>query len=145
MIKIFVSAVIEVTADEVWTVIRDFNNISNWHPLVERSTIEGGRPSDAVGCIRNYHLTDGVQVREQLLSLSDYNYSFSYAIIESGLDLDNFIAELKLTPVTLNNWTFCEWTAEFKTAPGKEQEKANFVSHEVFKVGFDGLKKHLEG
>ena len=145
MIKVFVSAVIEATADEVWAVVRDFNDIPSWHPLVARSTIEGGRPSDAVGCIRSYHLTDGARVREQLLSLSDYNYSFSYAIIESGFDFNNFMAELKFTPVTDGNRTFGEWTAEFETAPGKENEIANFISRDIFQAGFDGLKKHLEG
>ena len=83
--------------------------------------------------------------REELLSLSDYDYSLSYAIIESVLDLDDFVAELKFTPVTDGNRTFCEWTAEFETKPGKEREIANFISRDIFQAGFDGLKKHLGG
>ena len=144
MKKIFVSSVIKANADEVWAVVRDFNNLPTWHPLVARSTIEGGRPSDAVGCIRSYHLDDGTRIREQLLSLSDYDYSLSYAIIESGLDLENFIAQLKFTPVTEDNQTFAEWSAEFETAPDSEQEIARFVSQDLFQGGFDGLKRHLK-
>ncbi len=145
MNKVFVSSVIEAKAEEVWAVVRDFNDMPSWHPRVDRSTIEGGRPSDAIGCIRSYHLTDGTRIREQLLSLSDYDYSFSYAIIESGLHLDNFVAELTLTPVTDTNRTFGQWTAEFEAAPGKEQEMAGFISREVFQAGFDGLKKRFGG
>ena len=145
MSKVFVSSVIEAKADEVWAVVRDFNDMPSWHPLVARSTIEGGRPSDAIGCIRSYHIADGTRIREQLLSLSDYDYSFSYAIIESGLDLDNFVAKLKFTPVTDGNRTFGEWSSEFETTPGKEQEMASFISRDVFQGGFDGLKKHLGG
>ena len=145
MIKVFVSSVIDASADQVWALVRDFNDLPSWHPLVDRSSIEGGRPSDAVGCIRSCHLTDGRRIREQLLSLSDYDLSFSYAIIESGLDLENFVAELKLTPVTDGNRTFGQWSAEIETAPGKEQEMASFISCDVFQAGFDGLKKHLGG
>ena len=140
MIKVFVSSVIDAPADEVWAVVRDFNDMPSWHPGIARSSIEGGRPSDAVGCIRSLYLKDGVRVREQLLSLSDFDYSFSYAIIESGLDVSNYIAGLKLTPVTDGNRTFVEWNAEFETPRGKEQEMAGLISREVFQAGFDALK-----
>ena len=143
MVKVFISSAIQAPADKVWAVVRDFNDMPSWHPLISRSTIEGGRPSDSIGCIRTLTLTDGVQVREQLLSLSDFDYSFSYAIIESGLDVHNYVAGLKLTPVTDGNHTFAEWTAEFETTPGSEQEMADQIGNGVFQAGFDALKKQL--
>ena len=143
MVKVFVSSVIQAPADKVWPVVRDFNDMPSWHPLISRSTIEGGRPSDSIGCIRTLTLTDGVQVREQLLSLSDFDYSFSYAILESGLDVNSYVAGLKLTPITDGNHTFAEWTAEFETTPGSEQEMADQIGNGVFQAGFDALKKHL--
>jgi hypothetical protein len=145
MIKVFVSSVIPAPAEKVWAVLRDFNDMPSWHPLISRSTIEGGRSSDCVGCIRCLTLTDGIQVREQLLSLSDFDYSFSYAIVESGLDVSNYVAGLKLTPVTDGNHTFGEWTAEFETSPGSEQETAGMISRDLFQASFDALKKHLAG
>ena len=143
MVKVFVSSVIQAPADKVWAVVRDFNDMPSWHPLISRSTIEGGRPSDSIGCIRVLTLTDGVQVREQLLSLSDFDYSFSYAILESGLDVSNYVAGLKLTPITDGNHTFVEWTAEFETTPGSEPEMADQIGNGVFQAGFDALKKQL--
>jgi hypothetical protein len=143
MVKVFISSAIQAPADKVWALVRDFNDMPSWHPLISRSTIEGGRPSDSIGCIRTLTLTDGVQVREQLLSLSDFDYSFSYAIIESGLDVYNYVAGLKLTPVTDGNHTFAEWTAEFETTPGSEQEMADQIGNGVFQTGFDALKKQL--
>ncbi len=145
MIKVFVSSVIQAPADKVWAMIRDFNDMPGWHPLIARSTIEGGRSSDCVGCIRCLTLSDGVRVREQLLSLSDFEYSFSYGIVESGLDVANYVAGVKLTPVTDGDHTFCEWSAEFDTTPGREQEMAGMISRDVFQAGFDALKKHLVG
>jgi len=143
MVKVFVSSVIPAPADKVWAVVRDFNAMPSWHPVISRSTIEGGRPSDSVGCIRSMTMSDGVRVREQLLSLSDFDYSFSYAIVESGLNVTNYVAGLKLTPVTDGNQTFVEWTAEFETAPGSEQETAAMIGRDVFQAGFDALKKHV--
>lgn len=143
MVKVFISSVIQASADKVWAVVRDFNDMPSWHPLISRSTIEGGRPSDSIGCIRVLTLTDGVQVREQLLSLSDFDFSFSYAILESGLDVNNYVAGLKLTPITDGNHTFAEWTAEFETTPGTEQEMADQIGNGVFQAGFDALKKQL--
>lgn len=145
MVKVFVSSVIPAPADKVWAVVRDFNAMPSWHPVIARSTIEGGRPSDSVGCIRSMTMADGVRVREQLLSLSDFEYSFSYAIVESGLNVTNYVAGLKLTPVTDGNQTFAEWTAEFETPPGKEQETAAMIGRDVFQAGFDALKKHVAG
>lgn len=143
MVKVFVSSVIPAPADKVWAVVRDFNGMPSWHPQIARSTIEGGRPSDSVGCIRSLTMADGVRVREQLLSLSDFDYSFSYAIVESGLNVTNYVAGLKLTPVTDGNQTFAEWTAEFETAPGSEQDTAAMIGRDVFQAGFDALKKHV--
>ena len=143
MVKVFISSVIRAPADKVWAVVRDFNDMPSWHPLISRSTIDGGQPSDAIGCVRTLTLTDGVQVREQLLSLSDFDYSFSYTILESGLDVDNYVAGLKLTPVTDGNHTFAEWTAEFVTTPGAERQMADQIGNGVFQAGFDALKDRL--
>ncbi|MFV2093671.1 MAG: SRPBCC family protein [Hyphomicrobiales bacterium] len=145
MVKVFVSSVIDASTDKVWNVVRDFNAMPGWHPAIARSMIEAGRPSDAIGCIRSFHLTDGTHIREQLLMLSDFDFTFTYSIIEAGLDLQNYVASMKLTPVTDGNRTFAEWTAEFETTPGKETEMAGMVSADVFQAGFDALKNKLAG
>ena len=64
------------------------------------AAIENGQPSDRVGCIRHFHLRDGGMIRERLLALSDYDYSCTYEILESPMGVSNYIATLKLTPVT---------------------------------------------
>ncbi len=143
MVKVFVSSVIQAPADKVWGLIRDFNDMPSWHPLIARSVIEGGKPSDSIGCIRRFSLTDGTMIREQLLSLSDFDYSFSYGIVESGMEVENYVAGVKLTPVTDGNHTFAEWWAEFDTPPGKEQEIAGGISQDVFQAGFDAIKEHF--
>ena len=39
-------------------------------------------------------------IRERLLALSDYDYSCTYEILESPMGVTNYVATLKLTPVT---------------------------------------------
>lgn len=143
MIKVYTSSVIDASADAVWAHIRDFNGLPKWHPAIAESRIEGNWPSDRVGCIRNFHLRDGGNIREQLLTLSDYDYQCTYSILESPMGVDNYIATLKLTPVTDGNRTFAEWSAEFDTPPGQERRLAESIGQGVFQAGFDALKSYF--
>ncbi|MCX8505248.1 MAG: SRPBCC family protein [Alphaproteobacteria bacterium] len=145
MPKIYVSHIIPAAAAEVWDVIRDFNAMANWTDFVAESRIEQNLPSDQVGCIRNFTLRDGARIREKLLSLSDYDMSFTYMILDSPLGLENYVASLRLCPITQNNQTFAEWTAEFTTAPGREIQLAQFVSVNVFAAALTSLAAHVRG
>jgi hypothetical protein len=143
MIKVYTSSLIEASADAVWALVRDFNGLPKWTPFVAESRIEGGLPSDKIGCIRNFRLKDGGQIREQLLSLSDYDFQCTYSILESPMGVENYIATLKLTPVTDGNKTFAEWSAEFDPPPGKERELAEQIGQGVFQSGFNALKTYF--
>ena len=143
MVRIYVSSVIDAGADSVWSRIRDFNALPQWHPGIADSRIENNEPSDRVGCIRQFHTRDGGTIRERLLALSDYDYSCSYEILESPMGVTNYVATLKLTPVTDGVRCFAEWSAEFDCAPGREQELGASIGDGVFQGGFDALKRHF--
>lgn len=143
MVKIYVSSVINAGADSVWSRIRDFNGLPQWHPAIADSRIENSQASDRVGCIRHFHTRDGGMIRERLLGLSDYDFSCVYEILESPMGVDNYVATLKLTPVTDGNVCFAEWSAEFDCAEGRERELAEQIGQGVFQVGFDALKRHV--
>jgi len=143
VIKVYTSSVIDASADAVWAHVRDFNGLPKWHPAIAESRIEGNWPSDRVGCIRNFQLRDGGTIREQLLSLSDYDYQCIYSILESPMGVDNYTATLKFTPVTDGNRTFAEWSAEFDTPPGQERKLADSIGQGVFQTGFDSLKSYF--
>ncbi len=145
MAKIFVSSVIEVPVDDVWAKIRDFNALPDWHPAIADSHIENGEPSDKVGCIRNFNLKDGGNIREQLLTLSDVEHLCTYSILESPMPLENYVATVRLVPITDGNRTYAEWTAEFNCSPEEEEGLLDMISNDVFQGGFDALKSALEG
>lgn len=143
MIKVYVSTVLDSPADVVWGVVRDFNGLPKWTPFVADSRIEQNQPADRIGCIRNFRLRDGGVIREQLLSLSDYEFQCSYSILESPMGVSNYIATLKLTPVTDGNRTFAEWSAEFDCPPGREEELAEGIGNGVFQAAFSHLRQML--
>ena len=143
MIKVYVSSVIDASADSVWSRIRDFNALPQWHPGIADSRIENSEAADRVGCIRHFHTRDGGMIRERLLGLSDYDYTQTYEILESPMGVDQYVATLKLTPITDGNRSFAEWSAEFDCAPGRENELTQTIGQGVFQGGFDALKRHF--
>lgn len=145
MTHIYVSSVIAAPAGQLWHAIRDFNGLPGWHPLVVESNIEESAAADQVGCVRAFRLRDGGRIRERLLALSDYEYSCTYTILESPMDVENYIATLKLTPITDGDRTFAEWLADFDCAPERESRLTEQIGNDVFQAGFDALKSRFGG
>ena len=143
MAKVFVSSVIDAPAAEVWARIRDFNGLPRWHPRIADSQIEEGEVSDRVGCVRSFRLQNGDQLREKLLALSDYEMSYTYAILQSPMPLTDYVSTLRLTPITDGDRCFAEWSAEFECAPEVEDELVQGVGGNVFQTGFDALKRRF--
>ncbi|MEM7429086.1 MAG: SRPBCC family protein [Pseudomonadota bacterium] len=145
MARVFTSSVIGAPPAEVWARVRDFNGLPSWHPAIRESQIEGGQPSDKIGCVRDFYLQNGDRIRERLLGLSDYDLFCTYSILESPMALENYIATLRLTPITDGDRTFAEWTAEFDCAPEAEADLVDGIGNNVFQTGFDSLKRHFGG
>lgn len=141
MIRVYTSSVIDAPPDAVWAVVRDFDGLPKWTPFVAESRIEDGWPADRIGCVRNFVLKDGGRIRERLLALSDFDFQCVYSILESPMGVDNYVATLKLTPVTDGNRTFAEWWAEFDAPDGREGALAEQVGQGVFQAAFDALKR----
>ena len=145
MARVYVSSVIGAPADRVWDRIRDFNALPRWHPSIRDSRIEDALPSDKVGCVRNFNLQNGDNIREQLLGLSDYDMFCTYSILESPMPLEDYVATIRLTPVTEGDRTFIEWSAEFSCDPADEGDLVGGIGQDVFQTGFDALKRHFGG
>ena len=146
MTKIFVSAVIDAPIENVWARVRDFNNLPEWHPKFSRSHIEGGLPSDRIGCVRNFDIAGGGgTIRERLLELSDIEHSFRYCILTSPLAVEGYVAQLTLYPVTVGNKTVGIWTAEFEVTNNDEAGVVNAVGNDTFRKAFEVLNTFFAG
>ncbi len=145
MVKVERSTVIDAPVSEVWAILRDFNGHDRWHPAVAHSRLEDGRRDTQIGAVRSFALSGGESLREQLLSLSDKDRSFRYAIVESEIPLQGYVAEVKLKPVTDGNRTFWSWSSRFNTPPGQEDELAELVARNVYEAGFKAIRARVEG
>lgn len=145
MARVYVSSVINAPAAKVWERVRDFNGLPRWHPRIRDSRIEEALPSDKIGCIRNFNLQNGDNIREQLLGLSDYDLFYTYSILESPMPLEDYMATLRLTPVTDGDRTFIEWSAEFDCHSDVEEELVGGIETNVFRTGFEALQRHFGG
>jgi uncharacterized protein YndB with AHSA1/START domain len=143
MARVYISSVIDVPATRVWERVRDFNGLPRWHPSIRDSRIENGEPADKVGCVRDFHLQNGDRIREQLLGLSDYDMFCTYSILESPMPLTDYVATLRLTPITDGDRCFAEWSAEFECAEEEEEGLVNGIGNDVFQAGFSALRRQL--
>jgi hypothetical protein len=138
--KIYVSTVIAAQPGAVWAIVRDFNGLPSWTGFVSESRIEQNHAADRVGCIRSLTLKNGGRIRERLLALSDYEMSCTYSILESPMGVENYIATLRLIPITEGDQTFVEWSVEFDAVPDREEQIAADVRRNVFSAGLAALK-----
>jgi NADPH:quinone reductase-like Zn-dependent oxidoreductase/uncharacterized protein YndB with AHSA1/START domain len=143
VIRVRRSTVIDAPIERVWAVLRDFNSHSAWHPAVGPSAIERGEAPDQVGCVRDFTLKDGHQIREQLLALSDRDHVSSYCILDATLPMRNYVATVQLKPVTDGDRTFWHWESTFDVPRGREREFEQLVGGQVYEAGFTGLAAFL--
>ncbi len=142
-INVIQSAVIDAPIDRVWAVLRDFNSHDRWHPAVARSRMENDVAGDVVGGVRRFSLSDGAELREQLLSHSDREYTFTYCILDSPLPLFDYMATVRLKPVTDGNQTFWDWRSKFRAPDDRAAELENLIGRQIYQTGFGGLRSFL--
>lgn len=143
MARAYASIILKAPVETVWSLVRDFNGLPSWAPAVAKSKIEGGLDADVVGCIRSLYTHDGAHIRERLLSLDDARYTFTYNFEKPAFPVKNYIATLRLYPVTHTDQTFAEWSATFDEAPEDEGKYERHISKAVFAANFRSLAKIL--
>ena len=145
MVHLHRSSVIEAPAEAVWAILGDFNGHAAWHPAVADSVLEEGAAGDQVGAVRNFRLTDGGRIREQLLSHSAREMSFSYCILEAPAPLNHYVASMRLRPVTSGDACFVEWRASFDPPAAERARLAAFVQDEIMGAGLQALRRAVAG
>ena len=143
MAKSYYSTVFGQSADDVWRVIRDFNNYPVWVDGAGESEIEGGKSGDAVGAVRNV-LYNGTRRRQKLLALSDVERTQVYTFDGvAPLPVWNFQATLRVTPVVDGDGAFIEWFATFDCYPEGQDERTAFF-RDAFAGWLESLRRHLQ-
>jgi hypothetical protein len=157
LIRVYISSVVDASADTVWSRIRDFNGLPQWHPGIADSRSDNREPSDRVGCIRHFHTRlgtirercsrypDGGMIRRCALRWrSDHDEAVRWADeILDKLDVDNVVCTRNDTPLTDGVRCFAECRGEFDCEEERERELVETIGNGVFQGGFDALKRHF--
>ena len=144
MARSYASTVIGAPADQVWARIRDFNGLPVWHSgMIASSEIEEGKAGDQTGGVRSFTLTNGEHLRERLLEHSDEERSYTYNFEQKPFDVDNYLATIRVTPVTDGDRSFVEWWTTFDCDRDQQGHWIDFFATQVFQGGFDALKAHF--
>jgi carbon monoxide dehydrogenase subunit G len=137
----YVSSVVEAPIEHVWKYLRDFAGVAKYYDRVKSATVADGKTADTVGCERVALLEDGSTVRERLVALSDSEHCASYSLLTEGLGLTNYIATVRLRPVTDGNWTFIEWSSTYEVADADAEAIHDFVERDVYLAAMRGLQR----
>ena len=143
MARAYASAIINAPVETVWSLIRNFNGLPDWVPIIADSMIEDGLDPDVVGCVRSFHTHDGSHIRERLLTLDDANRTFAYNFEKPAFPVLNYVATVRLMPVTQTDQTFAEWGAVFDEAPGDTGKYVEIISRDVFAAGWTALSEKI--
>lgn len=151
--KAYYSSVLDHPADEVWDLVRDFDNYPRYIDGVTESVIEDGKRGDEVGAVRRFRHGE-TWIRQQLMAHSDAGRSFSYAGMErfpfpgkEGADAPtpiDYKGTLRLTPIVNGGRTFVEWFVEFESPSNQVGQWTDLLS-ELIVQWVDSLQRTLAG
>ena len=88
-------------------------------------------------------MKDGSELREQLLALSDLEQTFSYCLLDTPIPMFNYVAHVRLLPVTDGDRTFWHWESRFTTRPEDATRLTEMVSEQIYQAGFEAIRAHL--
>ncbi|MFC6885606.1 MULTISPECIES: SRPBCC family protein [Actinomadura] len=143
MPRSYASAVLNASAEEVWSYVRDFGNLAEWMPGVETGLIEDGGPSDRVGCVRRLIGPGDSVFRERLSGMDDADRSYWYEILECPLPIRGARGRLRVAPVTDTGQAFVEWWGDFSADAADERAMGKTLARGIYAPGLDALRKRF--
>ena len=143
MPKVLVSTVINAPIERVWRTVADYNGLPAWMPGMKDSVIEDDKKPTEIGAVRKLGMQGSKDLlRERLEVFDPEANTITYSVLEGPLPVKNIRTTMHLRPITDSYGTLGEWSTQFDTEPGKEEEGQQFMAR-VFSAGFRALKKHL--
>ena len=135
------SVVIEATPDKVWSVLKNFHDLSWAKNIISKVAIIGDKSSEEIGAKRI--LNDAFH--ETLLSLDNKARKFTYSIddgpaVVSKDNVEGYIGEVTVLPISENNTSFVVWSSDWKSA--KEDGIADFCNP-IYHAILQDLKNHF--
>ncbi len=137
MAKVRMAMDYAVSAEELWKMVGAFGGLSNWHPAIQESKLQGDEGSE--GTVRHLALVGGGEVVERLEKISDTERVYRYSILSGPIPVADYEAEIRVTD---NGDGTCEveWSSEFKPKGVPETDAIKSIEG-IYQAGLDNLKK----
>jgi mxaD protein len=143
------SVTIHASPDAVWSRIKDFDGMGNWHPAVASDQIILGS-NNTVGAERLLTLHDGGTVRDKLTVFDAKHRRYSYAILKGTLPVSEYTATVTVKAAGLNR-SRVTWSATFKRKhtganppANSDDAAATRTMSQIHRSGLDHMKKLVE-
>ena len=69
--------------------------------------------------------------------------TFSYCLLDTPIPLFNYVAHVRLFPVTDGDRCFWEWESRFDAPEGRGEELAELVGEGIYVAGFEAIRAHM--
>ena len=138
-LKVEKQSIINASPSTVWKMIGDYNHLDVWHPVVVNSSVD--RDGNKEGAIRLLTLGDGATITEKLIAHSNNDMTYTYAITESPLPINNYVSTINVSS-SGDGKTTVTWSSTFN-ASGVEDEKAIEIISGIYDAGLGSLNKHF--
>lgn len=125
--------------DKAWGLIGDFCGLTEWHPAIARC--EQSKKDGAT--IRTLTTKDGALFVEKLVKWDDAGHSYTYAILESPLPVENYVSTLKVEEDDEPGKVAITWSSTFDPKGVTEREARKIIA-DVYLAGLLSLKTKLK-
>ena len=139
MANVAMTLKLNASAETVWGKIGRFGALHDWHPVIEKSELEGA----GVGATRNLFLAGGGNVIERLDAEDAAGKSYTYTILDSPLPVANYQSTLKVLDNGDGSCTV-DWSSNFDPSGAPEADAVAAIQG-VYQAGFDALKADFGG
>ena len=144
-------ATINATPEKIWSIIRDYCSIKDWHPEVTDCTSDKGSQPESV---RTITLQNGEQIKEILAKHLADKFMFQH-YMQDGQDIKTYpIATHSLTITVAENdagGSILKWKGAFYRSfpgPNPPPELSDQAAQEklasFYKTGIESIKKLVE-
>lgn len=125
------------SAATVWSLIRDFGDLSAWAPEASVTSVEG----DGVGAVRRVSASTGVFL-ERCEAHDENARRFSYRLLESPVPFQNYVAVVSLHEIDARRCVI-EWSSQFETTQMTEERAVAMVGSAYRDVFVANIRRRL--
>ncbi len=137
----YASGVVDAPVDDVWALIRRFDGLPEWHPMVHDCRMLDGADPQAVGAYRLQRLANGGDARARLVALDDRERTMSYEMLDGPWPVRSYVATVRAAPVTDSGRSFVEWWGRFDADAAVEDALDRDFRVGTYAAGVEALQR----